>query len=204
MAVVDQNERQRVSSQQNTDYPLFPPPFFSHPRFPTLPPLAQAITSRLNALEDDSNAAHTTAYANDSEDEDFILEEDGSEEDGDNNPNISTGKKRKKKTAATAAGSTGGGGGGGAMRKTRGMIERNQGPKGLKDWIEDAELDRLPPHIPSYLTAVAAPPKTAATRKFCSVCGSTSPYNCLRCGSRYCSLKCYAVHTDTRCLKFMS
>ena len=28
---------------------------------------------------------------------------------------------------------------------------------------------------PSYLTAAAGPPTTSAARKFCSVCGNTSP-----------------------------
>lgn len=29
-------------------------------------------------------------------------------------------------------------------------------------------------------------------------------YTCARCGSRYCTRKCYSVHTETRCLKFMA
>ena len=29
-------------------------------------------------------------------------------------------------------------------------------------------------------------------------------YKCVRCGSRYCSKRCFTVHTETRCLKFMS
>jgi zinc finger HIT domain-containing protein 1 len=31
----------------------------------------------------------------------------------------------------------------------------------------------------------------------------SSRYTCVRCGSKYCCRKCYAVHTETRCLKFM-
>lgn len=93
----------------------------------------------------------------------------------------------------------------GGMRKTRGMLEaKARGPKTFKDWVDEAELDRLPPGVPNYLTAAVGPPRTAATRKFCSVCGDLSPYTCTRCGSRYCSLKCMAVHAETRCLKFMA
>ena len=29
-------------------------------------------------------------------------------------------------------------------------------------------------------------------------------YRCTRCGARFCCQKCYAIHTDTRCLKFMA
>lgn len=70
--------------------------------------------------------------------------------------------------------------------------------------MEEAELDRLPEGEPSYLTAAAAPAQTAAPRKFCSVCGGFSGYTCTRCGSRFCSRRCHAVHTETRCLKFMA
>lgn len=55
-----------------------------------------------------------------------------------------------------------------------------------RDYVEEAELERLPEGAPSYLTAVVGPPRTAAPRKFCSVCGDFSTYTCTRCGSRYC------------------
>lgn len=71
-----------------------------------------------------------------------------------------------------------------------------------RDHLEEAELDRLPEGTPSYLTAAVGPPRTTAPRKFCSVCGDVSTYTCTRCGSRYCSRRCHAVHTETRCLKF--
>ena len=67
-----------------------------------------------------------------------------------------------------------------------------------------AELEREPAAVPTYLTAAVGPPQTTAARKFCSVCGDTSGYTCTRCGSRYCSRKCYAVHSETRCLTFMA
>lgn len=73
-----------------------------------------------------------------------------------------------------------------------------------RDFLEEAELEQLPEGAPSYLTAAVAPPKASAPRKFCSVCGDRSTYTCTRCGSRYCGRRCHAVHTETRCLKFMA
>jgi hypothetical protein len=73
-----------------------------------------------------------------------------------------------------------------------------------RDYLEEAELERLPEGAPSYLTAAVGPPTTAAPRKFCSVCGDVSTYTCTRCGSRYCGRRCHAVHTETRCLKFLA
>lgn len=39
-------------------------------------------------------------------------------------------------------------------------------------------------------------------RKFCSICGNFSKYECPRCGEKYCSLKCHDIHRDIKCLKF--
>ncbi len=54
-----------------------------------------------------------------------------------------------------------------------------------------------------YTAAAVGPPQHKATRKWCSVCGFAAPYKCVRCGSRFCTRKCYAVHIETRCLKFV-
>ncbi|KAL1930745.1 hypothetical protein VTP01DRAFT_10907 [Rhizomucor pusillus] len=67
--------------------------------------------------------------------------------------------------------------------------------------IENARLDLLPPDTPSYLTAAAAPSKYPP-RHFCSVCGFPSDYKCLRCGMKYCSVRCLGTHQETRCLKW--
>lgn len=84
-------------------------------------------------------------------------------------------------------------------RKTRGM-DSQRGPRTLARLLEETDLD---PNKPNYLTAAAPPPKTAARRKFCHVCGFTSRYTCARCGAFYCCKKCYTIHVETRCLKFM-
>ena len=54
---------------------------------------------------------------------------------------------------------------------------------------------------PTYVTA-AAPASVLPPRAFCSVCGFTSGYTCVRCGVRFCSRRCHVVHADTRCMKF--
>lgn len=105
------------------------------------------------------------------------------------------GSRRKKKKARVDGG----------MRRTRNMLaDRSRGPKGFRDYLEEAELDRLPQGVPSYLLAAVGPPQTRSARKFCSVCGDMSNYTCTRCGARYCCIRCYGVHTDTRCLKFIA
>lgn len=53
----------------------------------------------------------------------------------------------------------------------------------------------------NYLTA-AVPPSRYPPRHLCAVCGFPSNYKCVQCGARYCCVKCYGIHKDTRCLKF--
>ncbi|KAK0403812.1 hypothetical protein QR680_017133 [Steinernema hermaphroditum] len=38
-------------------------------------------------------------------------------------------------------------------------------------------------------------------RKFCSACGHSAHYNCIRCGTGYCSMECRDRHNATRCMK---
>ena len=54
---------------------------------------------------------------------------------------------------------------------------------------------------PNYYSVNAAPSELPS-RKFCSVCGLEGIYGCLRCGMRYCNIKCQNQHKETRCLKF--
>ncbi|KAI8147573.1 hypothetical protein BJV82DRAFT_352094 [Fennellomyces sp. T-0311] len=67
--------------------------------------------------------------------------------------------------------------------------------------LEDSRLELLSPNSPSYLTCAAEPSKYPP-RQFCSVCGFQSTYKCLRCGMKYCSVKCLGTHQETRCLKW--
>ncbi|GJJ08278.1 hypothetical protein Clacol_002488 [Clathrus columnatus] len=72
--------------------------------------------------------------------------------------------------------------------------------KNLSQLIEESGLPALPAGTPSYLTAVAPPPKVPP-RVLCSVCGYWGKYKCRRCAMPYCDLSCQATHNDTRCEK---
>ncbi|KAH7624886.1 hypothetical protein Ndes2526B_g00257 [Nannochloris sp. 'desiccata'] len=149
----------------------------------------QAMAARLEALENDVAVQDT--FAAGSDDEEFVLREDS---EGEEEETIGSKAKKRKKSRVD-----------GGMRKTRGMISgTSRGPKGFKDWLEESGLDRLPDGEPSYLTAAAGPPKTRSARKLCSVCGVFSNYTCTRCGTKFCSIRCHTVHSETRCLKFMA
>ncbi|GFR39715.1 hypothetical protein Agub_g195, partial [Astrephomene gubernaculifera] len=131
----------------------------------------QAAQARLDALENDNEQAGDP-FGLASDDDEFVLEDEEEEEE----VGGKKGKGRKKS--------------GGVKRKLRGVASDRRGPKTFARLLEEAELDRLPPGKPSYLTAAARPSTTSAARKFCSVCGNTSGYTCARCGSRYCCRKC--------------
>ncbi|KAI3382653.1 hypothetical protein SNEBB_005396 [Seison nebaliae] len=53
----------------------------------------------------------------------------------------------------------------------------------------------------NYFTIKSKAPKVV-DEKFCAVCGFHSLYVCTRCGSHYCSVDCYGVHKETRCIKW--
>ncbi|KAJ3022496.1 hypothetical protein HKX48_006038 [Thoreauomyces humboldtii] len=73
--------------------------------------------------------------------------------------------------------------------------------KTLAILVQESGVESLPANVPSHLNTAAAP-STKPPRKFCSVCGYFSNYNCVRCGMLYCSIKCRDTHTETRCLKY--
>lgn len=69
---------------------------------------------------------------------------------------------------------------------------------------KQANLESLPPHVPSYLKAAVGPPSSTSRRHFCTVCGSAANYMCVRCGMSFCSCRCQNIHNDTRCQKFVA
>ncbi|CAO3613342.1 unnamed protein product [Cunninghamella blakesleeana] len=73
----------------------------------------------------------------------------------------------------------------------------------LNTLLEEAHLEDYSPDVPTYLTCNSAPSKYPP-RNFCSVCGFSSNYKCLRCGMKYCTVKCLNTHKETRCLKWTS
>ncbi|KAK9101802.1 hypothetical protein Sjap_019056 [Stephania japonica] len=93
-----------------------------------------------------------------------------------------------------------------SKRKTRQAkaLEARKAPRTFMELLHEANLEALPPHVPSYLRAAVGPPSSSSRRYFCTVCGFTANYTCVRCGVRFCSVHCQVVHNDTRCLKFVA
>mmetsp|Transcript_19227 Transcript_19227/g.33154 ORF Transcript_19227/g.33154 Transcript_19227/m.33154 type:complete len:177 (+) Transcript_19227:151-681(+) len=144
-----------------------------------------ATKARLNALEADNEAEDDGLGQAGSDDDEFLMDEEEEVE-------ISGKRKRKTKSGMSAS-----------KRKTRagGGPVQVRGARTFARLLEDAMLDKLPTSTPSYVTAAAGPPTTAAPLKFCSVCGNTSIYQCPRCSSRFCTRRCLKTHAETQCLK---
>lgn len=71
--------------------------------------------------------------------------------------------------------------------------------KNFPQLLEEDAIHNSDP--PNYLSA-QAPASKKPKRHLCSVCGYISPSFCPSCGMRYCSLKCYDTHMETRCMKY--
>lgn len=138
----------------------------------------QVALARLEALEND-NAGIETVEIND-EDEDSLDDDD----------QVYMQKKQSKSM----------------KRKTRQAkaLEARKAPRTFLELLHEANLESLPPHVPSYLRAAVGPPSSTSRRHFCTVCGSAASYTCVRCGVRFCSCRCQNIHNDTRCLKFVA
>ncbi|CAM8961333.1 hypothetical protein QQ045_005209 [Rhodiola kirilowii] len=141
---------------------------------------AQAALARLDALEND-NAGLETVEVN--EDEEASLDDDD---------DLGYGQKKQLK---------------GTKRKTRqakALENARKAPRTFLELLHEANLESLPPHVPSYLRAAVGPPSSTSRRHFCTVCGFTASYTCVRCGMRFCSCRCQNIHKDTRCQKFVA
>ncbi|XP_009343305.2 SWR1 complex subunit 6-like [Pyrus x bretschneideri] len=94
----------------------------------------------------------------------------------------------------------------GTKRKTRQAkaLEAKKAPRTFLELVHEANLDSLPPYVPSYLKAAVGPPSSTSRCHFCTVCGSAATYTCVRCGVRFCSGRCQNIHNVTRCLKFFA
>ncbi|XP_004500324.1 SWR1 complex subunit 6-like [Cicer arietinum] len=139
----------------------------------------QAALARLDALEND-NAGFEVVDPNIDDDEASLDDDD-------------QGYMQKKQSKGT-------------KRKTRQAkaLEAKKAPKTFLELLHDANLESLPPHVPSYWKAAVGPPSSTCRRHFCTVCGFSANYTCVRCGVRFCSSRCQNVHNDTRCLKFVA
>ncbi|SGY85322.1 BQ5605_C009g05752 [Microbotryum silenes-dioicae] len=87
-------------------------------------------------------------------------------------------------------------------RKKRSMAVRSllMYRKNLATLVDESGLSKLPPSTPTYLTA-SAPPSKRPPLQLCSVCGYKGTYGCMRCGQKYCSMGCRAIHDESRCEK---
>ena len=95
----------------------------------------------------------------------------------------------KRKREVEAVGAVGGKGGGKGGRKLRRTLDEVLAEVGMREGGAEA---------PNYWTATAGP-CSHPPRRFCSVCGYSSHYTCVRCGMRYCCITCQKTHQDTRC-----
>ncbi|MCL7043010.1 hypothetical protein MKW94_007454 [Papaver nudicaule] len=140
----------------------------------------QAALARLEALEND-NAGMETVEIND--DDEASLDDD--DEDGYGHKKQAKGTKRK-------------------TRQAKALENAKKAPRTFTELLHEANLEAMPSHVPNYLKAAVGPPRSTARRHFCTVCGFTANYTCVRCGVRFCSCRCQVIHNDTRCLKFVA
>ncbi|KAK3015677.1 hypothetical protein RJ639_007514 [Escallonia herrerae] len=89
-------------------------------------------------------------------------------------------------------------------RQAKALENAKKAPRTFLELLQEANLESLPPHVPSYLRGAVGPPRSTSRRHFCTVCGFTGKYTCVRCGMRFCSVRCQNIHNDTRCLKFVA
>ncbi|KAJ9695746.1 hypothetical protein PVL29_010963 [Vitis rotundifolia] len=89
-------------------------------------------------------------------------------------------------------------------RQAKALENARKAPRTFLELVHEANLESLPPHVPSYLRAAVGPPSSTSRRHFCTVCGFAANYTCVRCGTRFCSTRCQNIHNDTRCLKFVA
>ncbi|CAF1698514.1 hypothetical protein BRARA_C01135 [Brassica rapa] len=139
----------------------------------------QAAIARLEALENDNGAVEVVDL---NDDEEASLDEDD---------DLGYVQKKQHK---------------GSKRKTRQAkaLEARKAPKSFTELLQEANLESLPSHVPTYLKAAVGPPSSSSRRHFCTVCGYIAGYNCCLCGMRFCSIRCQNIHKDTRCQKFVA
>ncbi|KAL3653696.1 SWR1 complex subunit 6 [Castilleja foliolosa] len=138
----------------------------------------QAMLARLEALENDNAGMETVQVDEDDE---------ASFDDDDQAYQKKHNKSTKRKT-----------------RQAKALENAKKAPRTFLELLQEANLESLPPHVPTYLRAAVGPPRSTARRHFCTVCGFLSNYTCVQCGMRFCSTRCQNIHNDTRCLKFVA
>lgn len=81
-----------------------------------------------------------------------------------------------------------------------GEIFKQKAKRSFQSLLEELHAEKKD-GAPNYVTA-AAGKSVFPARHFCSVCGFSSRYTCVTCGTRYCCVNCLKTHKDTRCMKY--
>ncbi|XP_065846988.1 SWR1 complex subunit 6 [Euphorbia lathyris] len=139
----------------------------------------QAARARLEALENDYTGIETVEI---NDDDEASLDDDDE------------GYLQKKHSKSTKR----------KTRQAKALENARRAPRNFLELLHEANLESLPPHVPSYLRAAVGLPSSTCRRHFCTVCGYASNYTCVRCGMRFCSPRCQHIHDDTRCQKFVA
>ncbi|XP_047311686.1 SWR1 complex subunit 6 [Impatiens glandulifera] len=137
----------------------------------------QAALARLEALESD-NAGREVVE---------VVDDDEASLDDDEQSYAKHSKGTKRKT-----------------RQAKALENAKKAPRSFLELLHEANLEALPPNVPSYLRAAVGPPNSTSRRHFCTVCGFSANYTCVRCAVRFCSIRCQNIHNDTRCQKFVA
>mmetsp|Transcript_5785 Transcript_5785/g.14871 ORF Transcript_5785/g.14871 Transcript_5785/m.14871 type:complete len:186 (+) Transcript_5785:73-630(+) len=139
----------------------------------------ELIKTRLDALENDGDPLELDQ----SEDEVFQIEDEVKDEKVEVGA-AALGKKKQKKKSKKRAGMVATSG----KRRTRGMESR--APKPFLQLLEEAQLETLPPDVPTYFT-VAAKPSKYPPRKLCDISGFFAKYKDPSTKMRFAGLKEY-------------
>ncbi|XP_048325198.1 SWR1 complex subunit 6 isoform X2 [Ziziphus jujuba] len=115
---------------------------------------AQAALARLEALEND-NAGMEMQETN--EDDEASLDDDDQ---------VYMQKKMSKSMKRKT-------------RQAKALENARKAPRTFIELLHEANLESLPPHVPSYLKAAVGPPSSTSRRHFCTVCGSAANYTCI-------------------------
>lgn len=143
---------------------------------------------RLRALEQDN----WREDAGDGEDtDDDYIPDDNSEGEGLFIGERKASKKKEKKVAVPRA----------KKKKTRhggdAFRDKGLGACTFDDVVAEAQYDKLPPWVPTYVTA-AARPSSRPPRHFCYLTGLPGKYKCPVTGDYLANLDAYEMHTETR------
>ncbi|KAE9463628.1 hypothetical protein C3L33_04459, partial [Rhododendron williamsianum] len=115
----------------------------------------QAALARLEALENDNPGAEMIEINSD---------DDASLDDEDQVYTKKQSKSTKRKT-----------------RQAKALENAKKAPRTFLELLHEANLESLPPHLPSYLRAAVGPPSSTTRRHFCTVCGFTAKDHILCC-----------------------